>query len=193
MKTLRFCALLLLLPITGCIGAADYSCKGVPDGAMCLSVKDTYQVTNNDGYKFLGGVNKSSESGTGAEISNANQQSHEITVPEQAVRSLDGSHAVPVRIPAQIMRVWYGPYEGTKGQASFMPGVGYLEMTPRKWVFSKPNLKLARQIQPLSVNTQMKSFTNPGYGDPKPAGLNDLKPKLPSQQKGKATTKEKRK
>lgn len=187
MKALRFYALLLLLPLTGCIGAADYTCKGVPDGAMCLSVKDTYKVTNNDDYKNLRTGEKSVSDIS--EISSAALRSQEISVPEQTVRSLDGTHAVPVRVPAEIMRVWYGPYEGQKGQASFMPGVGYLEMTPRKWVFTKPNYKLARQIKPLSVNTQMESLT-PGYGDPKTAGLNDLEPQLPSQQKGKTTTKE---
>ncbi len=192
MKKLRLCLLLLLLPLTGCIGAADYTCKGLPEGAMCLSVKSTYEATNNDDYKTMMTTGKPSESNKDVEITSATLRSHEITVPEQAVRSLDGSHAIPVRVPAEIMRVWYGPYEGSKGQASFMPGVGYLEMTPRKWVFSKPNYKLARQIQPLSVNTQMESLT-PGYGDPNPAGLNDLEPQLPSQQKGKTTTKEKQK
>lgn len=187
MKHLRWgMSVLILAMLTGCLGASDYTCSGLPDGAMCLSVKDTYKVTNNSTYKQLAVKDDEKKP---VPVSVEYLRSTEITEPEQAVRSLDGSHAVPVRIPAKIMRVWYGPYEGKNGQASFMPGVGYLELAPRKWVFTKPNYKLARQIKPLSVTTQMKSLTR----DHQATGLNDLKPQLPSQQKGKPTTKEKRK
>lgn len=186
-KQWLFC-LVLLFSLTGCIGAKDYSCKGVPDGAMCLSVRETYQATHNEDYKHY----NTNTSKTDQEIppSKALLQNQRITVPEQAVRSLDGSHAVPVRIPAQIMRVWYGPYEGSHGQASFMPGVAYIELAARKWVFTKPNNTSGRKIQPLKVNSSVSTR----YGsDPVATGLNDLTPQLPSHQKGKPTTRSKEK
>ena len=179
-------AVLAIVPLTGCIGAADYSCKGVPDGAMCLSVKDTYSITNSEDYKRLQ-TNENGKKEVPTQMTGAALQSQTITAPEQAVRSLDGSHAVPIRVPAQIMRVWYGPYEASNGYASFLPSVGYVEIAPRKWIFSKPNVKTGRKIQPLSVHTAYAQSNLPGHGD-QATGLHDLKPELPTS-KGNPTTK----
>lgn len=171
--------ILLVLPLSGCIGAQQFSCSGLPEGTRCLSVKEAYRSTNGNHYN-----NDNQE-----DLVHVDTASKIITVPEQAVRSLDGSHAVPIRVPAQIMRVWYGPYEGTDGQSSFMPGFGYIELVARKWEFTSPSKATSgRRIKPLTVTTPILDHG----GRPQPAGLNDQQINLPSKQKGTSTTKEKK-
>lgn len=44
------------------------------------------------------------------------------------------SDPVPIRTPAQIMRIWVAPYVDTNGDLS-APGFVYTEIEPRRWIY----------------------------------------------------------
>lgn len=57
---------------------------------------------------------------------------------------------VPIRTPAQIMRVWIAPYEAENGNLQ-APGYVYTEVEPRRWIYpNDPNAHNPRVFAPLS-------------------------------------------
>jgi hypothetical protein len=45
--------------------------------------------------------------------------------------------AVPLRVPAQVMRVWIAPWEDSRGDLH-APGYLYTEIEPRRWTLGVP-------------------------------------------------------
>jgi len=58
---------------------------------------------------------------------------------------------VPLRTPAQVMRVWIAPWEDSRGDLH-APGYLFTEITPRRWSLATPHEPLAgRRITPLQI------------------------------------------
>ncbi len=78
---------------------------------------------------------------------------------------------VPIRTPAQIMRIWVAPYVDTNGDL-VAPGIVYTEIEPRRWIYpddsNGPNGINSRTFTPLqatgSWSTKPKSPAAPRDG-----------------------------
>ena len=58
---------------------------------------------------------------------------------------------VPVRAPAQVVRVWVAPFEDAGGSL-VMPGLVYSEVVPRRWsVGNAETATAAPSLRPLEV------------------------------------------
>jgi hypothetical protein len=58
---------------------------------------------------------------------------------------------VPLRTPAQVMRVWIAPWEDSRGDLH-APGYLFTEITPRRWSLAMSHEPLAgRRITPLQI------------------------------------------
>lgn len=61
------------------------------------------------------------------------------------------SDPVPVRTPAQVMRIWVAPYVDTNGDL-VAPGFVYTEIEPRRWIYpGDERAGNARMIAPLQA------------------------------------------
>lgn len=62
---------------------------------------------------------------------------------------------VPIRTPAQIMRVWIAPYEDEGGNLH-APGYVYTEIMPRRWIYpNDPTTANQRIFAPLAATDSM--------------------------------------
>ena len=74
---------------------------------------------------------------------------------------------VPVRTPAQIMRIWVGPYVDSNGDL-VAPGIVYTEIEPRKWIY--PGQTTAdgstndRVMRPLASRSEYAGGSTSGLG-----------------------------
>lgn len=141
----------LLATLSGCstlnIGNDDYACPGMPNGVQCMSAADVYSATN-DGQvprpmspdeaeaKSEGNLD---ESGQGAAAPGSTRSSGDEVINTYVAPRLPNK-PVPIRTPAQVMRIWVAPWEDTNGDL-IVTGYVYTEIEPRRWVIgdSAPN------------------------------------------------------
>lgn len=80
---------------------------------------------------------------------------------------------VPIRTPAQIMRIWIAPYVDTMGDL-IAPGFVYTEVEPRRWIYPEDeDRSYGKNFQPLKTLNKAKTYrANRSYS--KKAGTNSL-------------------
>lgn len=75
---------------------------------------------------------------------------------------------VPIRLPAQVLRVWIAPWEDGHGDLH-APGYVYTEVVPRRWSLGEPAASIATQrITPLQVQHRSEGTTAPRTLRPAP-------------------------
>lgn len=82
---------------------------------------------------------------------------------------------VPIRTPAQVMRIWVAPYVDTAGDL-IAPGFVYTEVESRRWIYpGDESTASARQFNPLKPTIQTGSrYASPqSYSNPKAAKKQD--------------------
>jgi conjugal transfer pilus assembly protein TraV len=76
---------------------------------------------------------------------------------------------VPIRLPAQVLRVWIAPWEDAHGDLH-APGFVYTEVVPRRWSLGEPASAMATQrITPLQVQHRSEGTSTPRPSRPAPA------------------------
>lgn len=81
------------------------------------------------------------------------------------------SEPVPLRTPAQVMRIWVAPYVDTNGDL-VAPGFVYTEIEPRRWIYPGDEQGgNSRMFAPLQASA---SYSNSHSKPPKDPGFNSL-------------------
>ena len=89
---------------------------------------------------------------------------------------------VPIRTPAQVMRIWVAPYVDTTGDL-IAPGFVYTEVESRRWIYPDDQAQHTggRSFSPLKVAPKQystpNSYSNPSRvkaSDQKDGGFNSL-------------------
>jgi hypothetical protein len=71
---------------------------------------------------------------------------------------------VPIRVPAQVMRIWIAPWEDDHGDLH-APGYLYTEIAPRRWTIGEPVEDPAtRRIRPLQIEPREDAKATPRTG-----------------------------
>jgi conjugal transfer pilus assembly protein TraV len=156
-----------LLILSGCstfnIGKDEYSCPGMPNGVQCLSARDVYAATNDGNVprptKPEGDeANVEADGGVSSKVS-ANSSSLGDPVIENYVAPRLPDRPIPIRTPAQVMRIWVAPWEDTNGDL-IVTGYIYTEIEPRRWVIGDGAPQSEPVLRPLqTVNDKPKSET----------------------------------
>ncbi|MBY5940575.1 type IV conjugative transfer system lipoprotein TraV [Halomonas sp. DP5N14-9] len=138
--------------ISGCsalnIGESEYSCSGIPEGVRCMSTKDVYNLTNNGNVPVALGA-ESVESATrvaGDQPSAGGEDPNDVVGNYVSPRLPD--RPVPVRTPAEVMRIWIAPWEDDDGDL-IVTGHLYTEIEPRRWVIGEPTANTQPSLKPL--------------------------------------------
>lgn len=151
----------LLTGITGCsalnIGSPEYGCPGMPDGVQCMSTSDVYASTEN-GQVPRPMTPKEAKNKNSQKESGKNEQ-----VEQETASSINGSgdvvidnyvspripnRPIPIRTPAEVMRIWVAPWEDTNGDL-IVTGYIYTEIEPRRWTIGDSAPKVQTVIKPL--------------------------------------------
>jgi len=159
----------VLATLSGCsvfsVGSGDYGCKGLPEGATCMSARDVYAATHN------GAVVRSIDAKTAESVvhpSNAKQANVEqpdyhhtgfsrapFTLPSEPT-SPDylplpmQDEPYPVRTASKVMRIWIAPWEDKNGDLN-ASGHVYTEIESRKWTIGHRQELSSPVLTPLQI------------------------------------------
>src|SRR5690625_1870650 len=148
-------ALSATLVVAGCsslgIGGSEFSCPGYPDGVQCMSTHEVYEATND------GNVPRSMDSDGVVHTKGSSNTAQQQNVPDPA-RNPVGTYVapnlpnrpIPIRTPAEVMRIWVAPWEDTNGDLN-VTGYVYTEIEPRRWTIAETAPKSSPVLTPLSV------------------------------------------
>lgn len=115
----------LPLILGGCvIGSAEYGCPGMPEGVVCASAHDVYEMTGR-GETTPGSKSRKSKPDT---VSPPTQTAY---LPEMS------GGVIPLRTPARVMRIWINAWEGKNSDLQVF-GLVYTEIEPRRWQIGLP-------------------------------------------------------
>lgn len=142
--------------MTGCtsimnIGEPEYACKGMPNGATCMSAKDVYSATEGENYKSQ---LKKEQEGAKAEAK-GEQPSEQVTrvlYPKGADNApipMRARNPLPIRTQAVVMRIAIDPWEDDNGDLH-VPGFIYTEIEPRRWEIGSRQAGGNITLRPLS-------------------------------------------
>jgi conjugal transfer pilus assembly protein TraV len=167
------------------IGDDEFACPGLPAGVQCLSARQVYQATEQadtvtappdgtvappvvpvlpEGWQSR---NRAPPAGTPPAPPAAPAATAPVvaTVTPAPVPRLDGP--LPIRTPAQVMRIWFGPWEDAAGNLH-LTGFVYTEIEPRRWQVGVTAPVVAPVLQPLQVTR--RETKSPTAGGSPPAG-----------------------
>lgn len=170
--------LLLLLPVilSGCaIGARNFDCPGMPDGAICKTPQEVYKLTNN--------ADRVNPDGEPAADTAKTLAATAALIPRQLMEPI--TQPMPVLEPAATMRAWIAPWIDNRGDLHF-PSLLFTEVTPRRWAFGEAVGRDSRVLVPMATSSGAGDRLLERYEDsdkppmPGPAGNLPGIPPLPS-------------
>lgn len=164
-----------VLMLGGCaIGSGDYGCKGMPSGVQCISTRQAYQATNGGASSIKSNIAEGNQS-----TSSRDPDSSPKVEPPQTDVVVDTfvtpqlpDKPIPIRTPAQVMRIKVFTWEDSKTGALITPGYIYSEIEPRRWVIGKPETVAQQQgrlFKPLEYSSAPELVVPPTPPKPKNA------------------------
>ncbi len=160
------CVIGVIALLSGCtsmlnVGSPDYACPGMPGGVQCMSARDVYAATNNgnvpapmvraddpDDAKRSSKATEVQRGGSGDEVQASVRQPAPNDVVGNYVAPRLPDQPIPIRTPAQVMRIWVAPWEDANGDLN-TTGYIYSEIEPRRWVVGEPVSQSAPVLRPL--------------------------------------------
>lgn len=122
----------LVLTVSGCsglsIGKSDFKCEGLGGVDECQSTRLVYEATHQGRLPSDSASEKKTDSDKPAL---GGEDPNDVVNNFVAPRLPD--QPVPIRTPANVMRVWIAPWEDKKGDL-VVSGYLYTEIEPRRWV-----------------------------------------------------------
>ena len=139
----------LILSLSGCatLGESDYACKGRPGKPLCRSTTEVYKATNN--REALVKIEHEEDEAELPETPSASP-SQPMLVPSPQIPLQD---PLPIRTPANVMRIWIAPWEDKDGDL-IASGYVFTEIEPRRWqIGMRGTNKTGRILRPLATDT----------------------------------------
>lgn len=148
--------------LSGCagifsVGDSTYGCTGLPEGVRCMSARDVYAATEHadqlspTGSDVLSDTKSAQVAPMAASRANPGARSGRAPV-------IETEREIPIRTPAQVMRVWIAPWEDTAG---ILHASEYLfkEIEGRRWSVGN-RAALSGAVSPLG-DTPSSQTSNP--------------------------------
>ncbi len=147
----------LVLPACSTVGEKEFACPR-PQGAHCMSATQVYQATQTGDFvpptvssksadATSSGHARASSATTATSVATKHHHSADSaaapehgTIPTSVVRTGSTLPAVdkplPIRTPAQVIRIWIAPWEDAQG-VLHTGGYAFIEVEGRKWSFGE--------------------------------------------------------
>lgn len=163
---------------TGCasalsIGSPNYACSGLPEGAACQSTRDIYEATHDGNVplkletpeEFENKKKSRRKASKKAKAEVTEEAAKEVAVQkdpvvENYVAPRLPDRPIPIRTPAEVMRIWVAPWEDTNGDL-VTNGYIYTEIEPRRWVIGQQGAAEPTVLKPLqTISSNKQKDTN---------------------------------
>lgn len=144
MKTKISFIVIAITSLSGCalgVGSSKFACPGMPNGIVCKSPAEVYEITN---------TSDSVQDSLDAKALEKNP----FTRP--AITSNSGP--VPVLEEPQVMRVWIAPWVDDKKDLHW-PSYLFTEVTPRRWTFGGVEFRSQKPLVPAEADFYTPSTT----------------------------------
>ena len=181
--SLSLASLSFVIMLAGCASVLntanheEFACPGMPDGVMCKSPFQVYQVTHDatdsvkDAATYAAIPGRDSvaaapaiKSGDQPSQKNFDEGSGLVSFQtEKAARDKPPALPLPLHLPiaqsgtpnlplpilepAKVMRIWIAPWEDSKKDLHW-PSYLFTEIQPRKWSFGKSEFSGSRPVIP---------------------------------------------
>jgi conjugal transfer pilus assembly protein TraV len=182
------CAGLIATLVSGCASfssgkkkSSDFSCKGMPEGSVCMDPIEVYESTNGD----VSDVNADSMLSTqpaSESTKGGKKKTNGTVVPVVVQRNLVVAPTSPKPIleEAQVMRVWVAPFIDANQDLQW-PGHIFTEVTPRRWSFGERDVENIRSVVPLQLASGKEESQNQSLpGTRKPSYVPGRAPTTPN-------------
>jgi conjugal transfer pilus assembly protein TraV len=202
---MRAIYLIIVAPITvGCsllpVGEDEFSCPRDQYGVHCLSARQVYQATqttdrlSNDDSKRAASQKQESPAtasmgswpGDGDPPSVTTVHTPAVAPPVTAPAQTPPAQTppasvprtgepLPLRTPAQVMRIWIAPWEDAAGNLH-APGAVFTDIEPRRWQIGLPALTETTALQPLQVERRESTVATAPATTPSRSLIDRLNP-----------------
>ncbi|MFO1431252.1 MAG: type IV conjugative transfer system lipoprotein TraV [Candidatus Competibacteraceae bacterium] len=197
---MRAIYLIIVAPITvGCsllpVGEDEFSCPRDQYGVHCLSARQVYQATqttdrlsNDDGKRAASqkqeppaatSVGRWPGDGDPMPVTTEHTPAvaATVTVPAQILPASvpRTGEPLPLRTPAQVMRIWIAPWEDAAGNLH-APGAVFTDIEPRRWQIGLPALTETTALQPLQVERRESTVATAPATTPSRSLIDRLNP-----------------
>jgi len=153
---IRVIGLLGCVFLSGCATFKNdnYGCTGLPTGVRCTAARDLYDVTNGGEVPRANALKTRKTNDRDPEVNNIKKYdevggTRERTITDPVIDTFVTpnlpNRPIPIRTPAQVMRIWVASWEDTSTGALIAPGYIYTEIEPRRWVIGKPESAASQQ------------------------------------------------
>lgn len=188
---------LLLVSACSTVGEKDFACPGRPAGVRCMTATEVYNSTHSPGRVEATSAVALGDDPARAEKSRAKPakaddkhagHSHQQTpavapappivpAPAQQPNLLVANtlipaaqKPIPIRTPAQVMRVWIAPWENSGGVLKG-GGYGFIEVESRRWIVgeSDPSVQPVRYFSIQNAKVDSKEPVGKGQSEQKAA------------------------
>lgn len=156
--------------LTACAGGygSKYGCSGLPDGIVCKSPTQIYNMTNQDevGAVYQSDLDVQKDEGKGMFKSNKASKQGPTSPAQDAVNLFSkpqfqaASSPMPVLEQPKVLRIWLAPWKDqneTLNWGSYM----FTEITPRRWNFGDSVMRNTPVTAPNQADYMSPSETNP--------------------------------
>lgn len=134
------------------VGSPDYGCKGMPEGATCMSAKEVYSATEGDDYKTRLKLEQEAAKAKAEGKSSSGEPQTKVlyaTGGDNAPIPMRARNPLPIRSQAVVMRIAVDPWEDENGDL-WVPGYIYTEIEPRRWEIGARNPAPTPTLSPLN-------------------------------------------
>jgi len=158
----RIISLIAVVTLSGCAsyGSPKYGCSGLPAGTTCMPTRDIYGATEGGNGVQDRATEATTENERDSDSSRKEKDKVEVGVEKVSTDLVIDTFVtpnlpdrpIPIRTPAQVMRIWVASWEDTNTGALIVPGYIYTEIEPRRWVIGRPDSAAKQQgrlFQPL--------------------------------------------
>ncbi len=154
MSRMALLSALVTFAVTGCagrgLGSSEYGCKGMPEGVRCLSTREVYAATEQtDAAHPTDAEGAHGETTISPDVFEPRTSRMESEPDPRDLLPITDA-PVPLRIPAQIMRIWFAPWEDASGDL-YVGLVTFTEIIPRRWAIGDPYTPENTLLAPLQI------------------------------------------
>lgn len=148
--------------LTGCaifnVGKGEFSCPGMPNGIVCKSTGEIYELTGQDRLQATVGdpvdmtVNRSVadyENDGSAMVKSPSASLYQSMSSKSMVKPAIG--ALPVLQPAQVLRIWVAPWVDS-GNNLVWPTYVFTQVQGRTWSFGNTDFKGSKPLVPVQLS-----------------------------------------